>query len=125
MLIEQNLMRSTLKSLFLIVACFVFDIILNGLMGRLFFITTPLLYSYLVSAHAPRLLRAVSAFFVLTQAMLYGAASWYFCLYVLTLFIASRLLHKLLRDETWVRWIITICFFIIFWLLLPVNFFYL
>ncbi len=107
-----------IKYTLMVLSCFLFDVLGNGLMGRLFFVTTPFLYSWYISFFMPRTVRVLAAFFVITQALLYSAVTPLFCSVVFGMLICSSFFNRLLRNVFWVRVLLTlILFFTIVFLL--------
>jgi len=102
-----------LNSLFLIFAAFFIDLSVNGIIGHIFCLTTPFFYSYFTSFFAHKMVRAVSALFVIMQAMLYGAATPLFCGFVVSIFFTAPFFNRRLRPERWVRWLLASLFFFI------------
>jgi hypothetical protein len=102
-----------INQLFIILAAAFLDICLNGLMGRLISVTTSFVFAYHVSFFSPRILMIVSAFFVVMQALLYGVTTPFFYCMLIVMLWSAKYFNKLLREERWVRWLLTFAYFII------------
>lgn len=109
-----------INQLLVILAAAFFDLSLNGLMGRLVSVTTPLLLAYHVSFFSPRITTIVSAFFVTMQALLYGVTTPIFYCTLLFMLGSARFLNTLLRKDTWVRLLLTTFYFFVLLIFLPI-----
>ncbi len=111
-----------INQLLIIIAAAFFDLSLNGLMGRFVSVTTPLLFAYHVSFFSPRITSIVSAFFVTMQALLYGVTTpIFYCILLLMLGLA-QFLNTMLREDIWVRLLLTTFYFFVLLIFLPLTF---
>jgi hypothetical protein len=102
-----------INQLLIIIGAIFFDIILNGLAGRLLSVTTPFIFAYHVSFFSPRIVRVVSAFFVVMQAVFYGVTTPFFYGTIIIMLVSANYFNKLLREDKWVRWILAFSYFTI------------
>ncbi|MBY0110084.1 MAG: hypothetical protein K2X90_03175 [Candidatus Babeliaceae bacterium] len=111
-----------INQLLLILAAAFFDLSVNGLVGRLVSVTTPLLFAYHVSFFSPKITIIVSAFFVTMQALLYGVTTPIFYGMLLFMMGSARFLNTVLRQDIWVRLSAATFYFLLLLIFLPLTF---